>query len=33
MIDFTNCEVNKYKCYGGKNGGKYVLYIITKIIC
>lgn len=22
MIDFTNCEVNKYKYYGGKNGGK-----------
>lgn len=22
MIDFTNCEVNKYKYYGGRNGGK-----------
>lgn len=22
MIDFTNCEVNKFKYYGGKNGGK-----------
>ena len=22
MIDFTNCEKNKYKYYGGKNGGK-----------
>lgn len=22
MIDFTNCEVNNYKYYGGKNGGK-----------
>lgn len=22
MIDFTNCEINKYKYYGGKNGGK-----------
>ena len=22
MIDFTNCQKNKYKYYGGKNGGK-----------
>lgn len=22
LIDFTNCEINKYKYYGGKNGGK-----------
>ena len=22
MIDFTNCEVNSFKYYGGKNGGK-----------
>ena len=22
MIDFTNCEVNKFRYYGGKNGGK-----------
>ncbi len=22
MIDFTKCEINKYKYYGGKNGGK-----------
>ena len=22
MINFTNCEINKYKYYGGKNGGK-----------
>ena len=22
MIDFTNCEVNRFKYYGGKNGGK-----------
>ena len=22
MIDFTNCEINNYKYYGGKNGGK-----------
>lgn len=22
MTDFTNCEINKYKYYGGKNGGK-----------
>lgn len=22
LIDFTNCEVNKFKYYGGKNGGK-----------
>lgn len=22
MIDFTNCDVNKFKYYGGKNGGK-----------
>lgn len=22
MIDFTNCEVNNFKYYGGKNGGK-----------
>lgn len=22
MIDFTNCEINKYRYYGGKNGGK-----------
>lgn len=22
MIDFSNCEINKYKYYGGKNGGK-----------
>ena len=22
MIDFTNCEINKFKYYGGKNGGK-----------
>ena len=22
MIDFTNCEINKYKYYGGINGGK-----------
>ena len=23
MIDFTNCEINKFKYYGGKNGGKF----------
>ena len=22
MIDFSNCEINKYKYYGGRNGGK-----------
>lgn len=22
MIDFTECEINKFKYYGGKNGGK-----------
>lgn len=22
MIDFTNCKINKYKYYGGRNGGK-----------
>jgi len=22
MIDFTNCEINRYRYYGGKNGGK-----------
>ncbi len=22
MMDFTNCEINKFKYYGGKNGGK-----------
>ena len=22
MVDFTNCEINKFKYYGGKNGGK-----------
>lgn len=22
MIDFTECEINRYKYYGGKNGGK-----------
>lgn len=22
MIDFTNCAINKYRYYGGKNGGK-----------
>ncbi len=22
MIDFTNCEINKFKYYVGKNGGK-----------
>lgn len=22
MIDFTNCEINNFKYYGGKNGGK-----------
>lgn len=22
MIDFTNCQVNKFKYYGGANGGK-----------
>lgn len=22
MVDFSNCEINKYKYYGGKNGGK-----------
>lgn len=22
MIDFTNCEINNFKFYGGKNGGK-----------
>ena len=22
MIDFTNCEINKFKYYGGKNAGK-----------
>ncbi|MDO5557370.1 MAG: HipA domain-containing protein [Clostridia bacterium] len=22
MVNFTNCEINKYKYYGGKNGGK-----------
>ena len=21
MIDFTNCEINKFRYYGGKNGG------------
>ena len=21
-IDFTNCEINKYKTYGGANGNK-----------
>lgn len=22
MMDFTNCEINKFKYYGGRNGGK-----------
>lgn len=22
MVDFTNCEINKFKYYGGKNGGE-----------
>ena len=22
MVDFTNCKINKFKYYGGKNGGK-----------
>lgn len=22
MMDFTNCEINKFKYYGGINGGK-----------
>ena len=22
MVDFTDCQINKYKYYGGKNGGK-----------
>ena len=22
MIDFTNCNINRYKYYGGKNGSK-----------
>lgn len=22
MIDFTNCEINKFRYYGGRNGGK-----------
>ena len=22
MIDFTNCEINRFRYYGGKNGGK-----------
>lgn len=22
MIDFTNCEINNFKYYGGKSGGK-----------
>lgn len=22
MIDFTNCKINNFKYYGGKNGGK-----------
>lgn len=22
MVDFTNCNINKFKYYGGKNGGK-----------
>ena len=22
MVDFTNCEINNFKYYGGKNGGK-----------
>ena len=22
MLDFTSCEINKFKYYGGKNGGK-----------
>ena len=22
MIDFTNCKINKFRYYGGKNGGK-----------
>jgi hypothetical protein len=27
MIDFTSCEINKFKAYGGANGNKInVLY-------
>ena len=22
MIDFTDCKINRFKYYGGKNGGK-----------
>ena len=25
MIDFTNCEINKFRYYGGKNGGNRIL--------
>lgn len=25
MIDFTNCEINKFKYYAGKNGGKFCI--------
>ena len=25
MLDFTNCEINNFKYYGGKNGGKFCI--------
>lgn len=25
MIDFTDCEINKFRYYGGKNGGKFCI--------
>ena len=25
MIDFTNCEKNKFKAYGGRNGNKFAI--------
>ena len=32
MLDFTNCEINKFKYYGGKNGGK-ICIKYNKLIC
>ena len=33
MINFTNCEINKYKYYGGKNGGKICIIYNERTIC
>jgi len=33
MIDFTSCEINKFKAYGGANGNKSISFMKMKVIC